>query len=241
MQGRHPGAAVLWLHLLVPVAVLGALLAWAVGGGDQLLADRIYAWGGHGWPLRRAWLTDTVIHVHGRNLNAAAWLVLAMAWSGAMASRAWRPWRRPLGYLLLATLLSCLVVAWTKSWTNMDCPWDLARYGGQRQFVGLFELRPLGMSRGRCFPSGHASAGYAWLALYFFLMAVAPRWRWIGLAAGIAGGLVFGISQQLRGAHFLSHDIVTAGVCWSIALGLYATMLWPGQPAVQDAAAGDAR
>lgn len=40
LQGGQPGVATLWLHLLVPVAVLGALLAWAVGGGDQMLADR---------------------------------------------------------------------------------------------------------------------------------------------------------------------------------------------------------
>jgi len=223
----------LWLHLLAPVAGLALLLSWAhFGGGDQALADGLYAMQGNNWALRHAWITDKVVHEYGRNLNALAWLALFVAWviagiRGAAPSR-----HRPLGYLLLATLLSCLTVSWIKSWTNVDCPWDLIRYGGSRQFIGLFDLRPLGMPRGRCFPAGHASGGYAWLALYFFFLATAPRWRWAGLSAGAALGLVFGISQQLRGAHFLSHDVVTAGACWIIALALYAAMLRSDRPGI---------
>ena len=33
-------------------------------------------------------------------------------------------------------------------------------------------------------------------------------------------GLVFGIGQQLRGAHFVSHDVWTLGLCWFIATTL---------------------
>ena len=80
---------------------------------------------------------------------------------------------------------------------------------------------------GRCFPAGHASAGYAWLALFFFFTAVKPACRRWGLAIGIGLGLLFGIAQQLRGAHFLSHDVFTAMICWSIALGLHLLMLRP--------------
>lgn len=54
----------------------------------------------------------------------------------------------------------------------MECPWDLTRYGGDLPFVGLLERRPADMPDTACFPAGHASAGYAWLALYFFLAAI---------------------------------------------------------------------
>jgi membrane-associated PAP2 superfamily phosphatase len=47
------------------------------------------------------------------------------------------------------------------------------------------------------------------------------RWRRWGLFAGIALGLIFGLGQQLRGAHFFSHDVWTAAICWFIALGVY--------------------
>ncbi|MCA0395616.1 MAG: phosphatase PAP2 family protein [Proteobacteria bacterium] len=224
------GSTALWMHLLVPLACLGLLAAWAGPlGGDRWLADRIYAWEGHAWALREAWVADTAIHVYGRRLSAAAWTVLLCAWVQASLFRPRWPLRRPVAYLLLAVLASCVAVSLLKSWSNMDCPWDLVRYGGQREFFGLLEARPPGMERGRCFPAGHASAGYAWVALYFFFLAAAPRWRWLGLSTGLALGLVFGISQQLRGAHFLSHDLYTAAICWLIALGLYVAMLHSAQ------------
>jgi len=103
----------------------------------------------------------------------------------------------------------------------MDCPWDLLRYGGHQPYIGLFSHRPADMPMTACFPAGHASAGYAWLSLYFFALLWRPAWRWTGLALGLGSGLLFGISQQLRGAHFLSHDLATALLCWLLSLGLY--------------------
>jgi len=109
----------------------------------------------------------------------------------------------------------------------MDCPWDLLRYGGGKVYYGLFTRRPPGMGSAGCFPAGHASAGYAWVALYFFFLHARPRLRWWGLATGLLAGLVFGIAQQLRGAHFLSHDVWALMVCWLVALALYRGMLVP--------------
>ena len=149
-----------------------------------------------------------------------AWLVVVAAWLVARPRAGLQHWRGPLAYLAVSTLLATAVVAWIKSWSNMDCPWDLLRYGGERPYVGLLGLRPVGLSRGACFPAGHASAGYAWLSLYFFFRATRPRLRWIGLLAGATAGLVFGASQQLRGAHFLSHDVWTAALCWMVAFAL---------------------
>jgi hypothetical protein len=40
-------------------------------------------------------------------------------------------------------------------------------------------------------------------------------------------GLLFGTTQQLRGAHFLSHDIWTFALCWSINALLAALILVP--------------
>ncbi|QNP42117.1 phosphatase PAP2 family protein [Lysobacter terrestris] len=199
--------------------------AWTLLHGDFWLADRLYAWEGHTWMLRHAWVTQTLIHLLGRDLSTAAWLVVLAAFVVASMRASWRHLRRPLLYLLVATALSTLLVAWIKSWSNIDCPWDLARYGGARAYFGLFEPRPAGMGRGVCFPAGHAGGGYTWLALYFFLLAVRPRLRWLGLAAGLSAGLLFGISQQLRGAHFLSHDLAAIAICWGSAV-LMQRLFW---------------
>jgi membrane-associated PAP2 superfamily phosphatase len=32
---------------------------------------------------------------------------------------------------------------------------------------------------------------------------------------------VFGISQQLRGAHFISHDLAAIAICWTCAVALH--------------------
>lgn len=207
-----------WLPLLA-FAVLAVSLMLL--HGDVWIADRLYAWQGHRWALKDAFLTQTLIHIGGRDLSTVAWLVAAAMWGVARLRADLAPWRKPLAYLVLSTLLGTTLVAWVKSWSNMDCPWDLLRYGGDRAYIGLLGLRPVGLSRGVCFPAGHASAGYAWMALYFFFLAARPRLRWLGLAIGIAAGLLFGIAQQLRGAHFLSHDLWTAAICWMSALGLY--------------------
>jgi len=212
-------------HALWPLAALLALSALSMGlGGDFWLADRVYALQGGRWALENAYLTEHVIHRFGRDASTAAWLGVFALWLFARSRPALAEWRRPLAYLLLATLLAVSLVSGLKSLTNMDCPWDLSRYGGAVAFYGLFDARPPGLDRGVCFPAGHASGGYAWVALYFFFLQVRPRLRWRGLALGLGVGLVFGISQQLRGAHFFSHDVWTLGISWFVALALYLAM-----------------
>lgn len=193
--------------------------------GDQWLADRIYALQGHQWALQNAYVTQDLLHAGGRQASKNAWFVLLLASAIAVFVPGLRQWRRPLLYLLLASLLSTAAVGLLKRWTDMDCPWDLLRYGGDKAYHGLLMHRPSGMAHGTCFPAGHASAGYGWIALYFFFLAVRPAWRWWGLGFALGLGLVFGITQQLRGAHFLSHDLWTLMICWLTALLLYRSML----------------
>lgn len=222
----------LLLHAAWPLLTLLALSALTMGlGGDFWIADRWYALEGGRWALENAYLTEHVIHRFGRDASTAAWLGVFAFWIFARSRTALEPLRRPLGYLLLATLLAVALASGLKSVTNMDCPWDLIRYGGDNSFFGLFATRPPGLERGVCFPAGHASGGYAWVALYFFFLQVRPRLRWAGLATGLGVGLLFGFSQQLRGAHFLSHDVWTLAISWFVALTLYLAMARRETPA----------
>ncbi|MFK3648041.1 phosphatase PAP2 family protein [Lysobacter enzymogenes] len=220
-----PARRFLLRHALWPLLALAALSAWSMGlGGDFWLADRLFALQGGRWALQNAYLTEHVIHRFGRDASTVAWLGAFALWLFARSRPALAEWRRPLAYLLLATLLAVSLVSGLKSLTNMDCPWDLSRYGGDIAFYGLFDARPAGLDRGVCFPAGHASGGYAWVALYFFFLQVRPRLRWLGLAAGLSVGALFGFSQQLRGAHFVSHDVWTLAIAWFVALTLYLAM-----------------
>ena len=212
----------LWTHLWLPLFAFAAAVATiALLQLDWSLAHRLYAWEGYRWVLKHAFLTEAVLHRSGHDLSIAAWVAVLAAWSAALKRKSMAAWRRPLGYLALSVLVSTLLIAWIKSWSNMDCPWDIEGLGGIRPYIGLFGSRPAWLPDGRCFPAGHASGGYAWMSLYFFCLLTRPQRRWLGLAAGVGAGLVFGIGQQLRGAHFLSHDLWTAMLCWMVAFGLY--------------------
>lgn len=216
----------------MPALVLaGMAVAVDQLGLDLRIADLLYAWQGRQWTLRSQVVTETFIHGLGRDLVVVAWLCVVAGLAATWVRPDWRKYRRALACLALSVVLSTLLVAWIKSWSNMDCPWDLTRYGGSRAYFDLFATRPVGMPHAACFPAGHASGGYAWLALYFFMLSARPAWRWHGLAIGMMLGLVFGVSQQLRGAHFLSHDLWTAALCWSVAVAVHALARQPLQAA----------
>ncbi|MEN5062124.1 phosphatase PAP2 family protein [Luteimonas sp. TWI1416] len=209
------------LGVVVVACVLTA--AMAVLDVDAWWADRLYAWQGGVWAARDAWWSEGLMHTGGRHLSIGCWLLVAAAWglswSGVLPHR----WRAPLGYLLAAVPLACLLVASLKAHTGIDCPWDLQRYGGTRPWLPAFAPRPASMGKAACFPAAHASAGYAWVAAYFACSAAGPalrRWRHLALAVGLVLGLSFGGVQQMRGAHFLSHDLWSLTLCWLVAAAL---------------------
>jgi membrane-associated PAP2 superfamily phosphatase len=181
---------------------------------DLRLADSIYRWEGGEW-MRHHWLLDAVIHDDGRILAGVMLLVLVLALTGSFLSAQLRPYRDGLVYLFTVILISLALINIIKAVSGVPCPWSLTRYGGSEPFRDIWS--GLGFTGG-CFPAGHASGGYAWVALYFFARMYFPRWRFPGLAVGIGLGLVFGVGQQLRGAHFISHDIWTLTICWYVSL-----------------------
>lgn len=212
-------------HLLLPLAVLAAVIGidshWNL---DLRISDVLYAWEGHKWLLKHYWLTDTVLHSGGLLLMRTVFLLLFVAFVLSWLRPAWRPYRRGLGYLTLTILTSVALVNGLKAISGVSCPWDISRYGGNSVLHSW--LAGFTGAHG-CFPAGHASGGYAWLALYFLTLVYRFELRYWALALSIGLGMLFGVSQQLRGAHFLSHDLVTFGICWfSSAIGF---LLWFGQ------------
>ncbi len=223
---RTPSAsieALFWRrHAGRPLALLVLLhLVLVVGDGDQLVAGWLYAMQGGQWRLRHALVTETVLHAGGRFLQWMLWLAVLLLWIYSLRRTADATLRRALRDLLLATLLSALLVVWLKSSTGIDCPWDLRRFGGERPLIGWWQSRPAEWPHAACFPAAHAAGGYAWLATYFFLLRVSPAYRHAGLLLGLGLGLLFGIGQQLRGAHFASHDLWSAAICWFSSLAIY--------------------
>ncbi|MDN3560874.1 phosphatase PAP2 family protein [Vreelandella neptunia] len=208
-----------WLLFLIAMSIFSSLSI------DFTLADFIYRLQGNAWEWKDTFITQDVLHKGGKWLSLVMGLATLFLLILSTIVTRLKAYRTPLLYLFSATLLSALLVATIKHLVSMECPWDLVRYGGAREFIGLLHIRPSSMPASACFPAGHASAGYTWIAFYFFFAAIRPHWRWAGLALGLGLGLTFGITQQLRGAHFLSHDLWTAMICWTVSFVLSRVIL----------------
>jgi membrane-associated PAP2 superfamily phosphatase len=127
--------------------------------------------------------------------------------------------RRALAVVLLTLASGPTLIGIGKAMTNVFCPSEITRYGGDVSYVRVFECYPPDQRparRGRCFPAGHASGGFALLSLAG--LARTRRGQLLGAGIGVAVGGIMGLYQMLKGAHYLSHTIVTAIVTWLIFL-----------------------
>ena len=90
-------------------------------------------------------------------------------------------------------------------------------FGGQQDYQSWFHSlwSPI-EGAGHCFPSGHASSAYMFFGVYFFSRCYWPEKSRLVLASVIAMGLIFGFDQQIRGAHYISHDLTSALICWLV-------------------------
>lgn len=217
MPGVNPVAAAIWPTVLF---VCGFVVL-QFGGLDDWIISRFYDAQQHAFPLRNAFLTQTVLHDGGRRAMQlfVALLVVALLASPFVARL--KPWRWRLLYLVIAIGLSVGTVNVGKRVSNVDCPWDLTAFGGDRVHYGLFDRKPPSAPVGKCFPGGHSSGGFALLALYFVGVASGMRHARRLLVPGLLIGGVFALDQWVRGAHFPSHDLTTAYLCWMLSLVCY--------------------
>lgn len=215
-------------HLLLPLLLFMLVAATVeILQLDIPVANAIFNLEGRSWSLRDHWLLEDILHTGVRKTMVALVLLLLISWISTFFCQNLHRYRSGLGYMSGSILLATLVVALGKKFSHVDCPWSLSMFGGSVDYIAIFSIRPEGMPKAQCFPAGHASAGYGWLGIYFLLYHYAPRWRWAGFCTAIMLGLLLGIVQQFRGAHFLSHDIWTFGICWVVAALLYPILLAP--------------
>ena len=207
-----------WIRFwLVPTALFALLvLLLEAAGLDLVVADHIYQLQGGEWALRRDVLLEDILHEGGRAGSQLLAVAVGTVLITARLTGRGLAWRRDLERVLLAAIVSVALVNLIKVTTQIPCPWHLSRYGGELPW--LSPLTSLLQNSGReCFPAGHASGAYGWLGAYFFARKHWPAGQYLVLAGIVVVGLIFGIAQQLRGAHFLSHDLWTIWLCWSIA------------------------
>jgi membrane-associated PAP2 superfamily phosphatase len=174
------------------------------------------------WLGADSWWINDVVHTGGRWAVRLVVILAFALWVATFIEPSLRGLRRPAAYLSIAIVATVGSVGLLKTLTNVDCPWDLQAFGGDFPYVNLFATRPVDLRHAQCFPAAHASSGYSLMAFYFVAYERNRKLALVGLAVGLLLGLVFGIAQQARGAHFASHDLWSAFLAWIMSLTLYA-------------------
>lgn len=201
------------------LAWLGAgwllLVGWDVAGADLAVAR----WFGttQGFALREVWWTSDLLHTGGRRLAWAVLLVLVLGiwrplpWFAGLAQHERVAW-------VLVTLVAVLLVPMVKRVSLTSCPWELAEFGGVAQYVSHWRWGVGDGGSGHCFPSGHAAGAFAFLSGCFVLRRAHPGLARGWLAGVLVVGTLFGWAQLVRGAHYPSHTLWSAWLCWAVCL-----------------------
>jgi membrane-associated PAP2 superfamily phosphatase len=194
--------------LIVTGVALLALVAWEASGLDLSVMRAFGGPGGFAW--RDAWLTSEVLHSGGR---ALAWLVFG--WMVVDAVRADVDVDGDRLFWLGITIACLALIPALKRFSTTSCPWSLAEFGGAVAYVPHWQLGAHDGGPGHCFPSGHAVAAFAFFTLYFGWRESRPRLAAAALVFVCALGAAFGWAQLARGAHYVSHTLWSAWLCWT--------------------------
>jgi membrane-associated PAP2 superfamily phosphatase len=227
--------SVFLLRQLTPTLLLAMiLLALEATRFDITISGWFYDAAEGGFPLRYNAFLEVVAHQWTKGLVVVIACAIIAMLVMSFVIRELAPQRMLLLFLALSLTLAPLTVALLKGASARHCPWSLIEYGGFAPHLTLFDLAPAGFAAGHCFPAGHASTGFCLLAFHFAGRAIGnDTVARLGLAAGIAAGLVLGLSRIAQGAHFASHVLWTGLICWTVIAVLFSlTLLRREKPAL---------
>ncbi|MGV8995981.1 MAG: phosphatase PAP2 family protein [Parvibaculaceae bacterium] len=163
--------------------------------------------------------TEQWLHVFPRNIAAYSAVALLIAFAASFFVTRLAPYRSRALFLALAIAFTAFFVGGAKRYTNTYCPSQTTLYGGDMPHVAVLESYPKDFHpnrKARCFPAGHATAGFSFMALWFIFRD--RRAKIAGLSFGVADGWALGTFQMVRGEHFLSHTVVSMVACWLVIL-----------------------
>jgi len=206
---------------LAVALLLGSIALFELTGVDLWLQDHFYNATTHRWVVDEKEPVGRAIFYNGP--KAVVWAVALAVLAFAAGPSRWRERfqfnRRGLWLALLVIGTVPALAGLGKKYTNIFCPSEIRRYGGDVAYVRLCESYPVDDKpprHGGCFPAGHASGGFALLGL--LAVRNTRRWRNSAIAAALLLGWWMGTYQMLKGAHYLSHTVTTMLVAWIIVL-----------------------
>ena len=209
----------LWRQQALLIAgALIALLIWDASGLDFWISSKIAALNPSlvpGFSLRHAWLTEEFLHRGGKFFYGIVFVWLAYNYFRPLTSAVVID-RRSQRWWFMTMLLCIAAISVLKYLSKSSCPWDLAVFGGTGTQLSHWNFVLADGGPGRCFPSGHVSGAFALLGLSYAIRPISAKIANWALIAVLALGAILGAGQVLRGAHFVSHVLYSAWLCWLI-------------------------
>jgi membrane-associated PAP2 superfamily phosphatase len=184
---------------------------------DHALTGLFYDPVTHRFPLRDQAFWAVIMHTGLKYLSVAVWFGLLLWWLSLRRQPSRQSLRRAMGFTLIVALLASLTVSSLRALSAHSCPWELSLFGGTADYFRFFDSVPLNPGSGRCAPSGHAASGFVWLTGYIALRGVDRKAARYALVFSLVLGVLTGLTQLARGAHFLSHVLLTAWICFAVA------------------------
>lgn len=190
---------------------------------DLQLADAMFDFSTKDFPWREHWFTFGFMHGFAKALLIGIGLVPIAALVADVATGRTlfeEQTRRSLYVVAASCILIPVAISTLKSISIYHCPWSLTRYGGFSPYLRIFDRLPPGVSAGHCFPAGHASSGLWLAAIGAFWLPRRPGKALFMFCIGLIPGVALGWTQQMRGAHFLTHTLWSVWIAALIVLVL---------------------
>lgn len=128
-------------------------------------------------------------------------------------------YKKGLIIVLLSAILVPSIIGFFKDITNTPCPCNIVYFNGTYPDKKVFDSYPkdfIQKSKVKCWPAGHASGGFALMALFFLFKT--PKNQKKALFVALIIGWSMGTYKMLLGDHFFSHTIITMLMAWLIIL-----------------------
>ncbi len=216
----------LYKSLNIEFAILVLIVSFMIiysheGGLDFSLANYFYNPVDH-WKIRDSFLLEKILHKGGVILTIVILITLLVRLLYLFKFHKDIKQKEYFSFIFFTSIFTIITVFYLKRWSTLPCPWDSLSFGGEVKSPSLWRAFAVDLPKRKCFPAGHSSGGFCFLSMYFGHTVVYGKRNFKTLIPGLILGVIFGLTQQMRGAHFLSHDLVTIlitiTISWMISL-----------------------
>lgn len=198
-------------RLLLTAAVFGiATIPFYFFKIDLSVQSFLYG-GGHSWKYA-AFPAAVLLYKYGAVPGLIAAVAASVVFALGFAYVGMLKYRKISIIVLLTMALGpgLFVNVLFKNYFGRPRPRDAAEFGGKWQYK--LPLVPGKPGQGHSFPSGHASMGFVFLALYVYYRDKNKAASYCWLAGSSVFGAAIGAARMAQGGHFLSDVMWAAGI-----------------------------